>query len=140
MEDLIVKTISRIVIPFIYLYGIYVILHGSISPGGSFAGGAIIGAGMILYTIVFGLERGEKKIPTKLFGRKVNSLLCFLFMAFIVVFMGYEVQIMRTPGKYFIEAGQLIQAELLSLVTIGIGMMVAVTLISLFQIFIKEEE
>ncbi|PKM70436.1 MAG: sodium:proton antiporter, partial [Firmicutes bacterium HGW-Firmicutes-18] len=56
MDDLIVKNITKIVTPFIQLYGIFIILHGHISPGGGFAGGAIIGASLILYTLAFGLE------------------------------------------------------------------------------------
>ncbi|MCC5912196.1 MAG: MnhB domain-containing protein [Clostridiaceae bacterium] len=140
MDDLIVKTITRTVMPFIYLYGIYVILHGSISPGGSFAGGAIIGSAVVLYTLVFGLEKAELKMPNKIFNRKVEGLLCFILMAFVVIFMGHDVLKLREAGAYMIQVGEPVQAELLSLVTIGIGMKVAVTLISLFHTFIKEDK
>lgn len=140
MDDLIVKVVARIVIPFIYLYGIYVIIHGSISPGGSFAGGAIFGSAIVLYTIIFGLEKAELIIPKKIFNRKIEGLLCFVFMAFIVLFMGYDVQKLRVPGAYTIQAGELVRAELLSSSGIGVGLMVAVTLVSLFHIFIKEDK
>lgn len=140
MGDLIVRVISSIVIPFIYLYGAYVVIHGSVSPGGSFAGGAIIGSGIVLYTIVFGLKKAERKIPSKIFNRKIEGLLCFVLMAFIVVFMGYDVQKVREAGEYAIEPGAHVSVELISSSTIGVGIMVAVTLISLFHIFIKEDK
>ncbi|MDR5659341.1 MnhB domain-containing protein [Serpentinicella sp. ANB-PHB4] len=140
MDDLIVKTIARMVIPFIYLYGVYVVIHGSVSPGGSFAGGAIIGSAIVLYTLVFGLEKAKRKIPTRIFGRNIEGLLCFVLMAFIVIFMGYDVQKVREAGAYVIEVGERLEPGLLSLSTIGVGAMVAVTLMSLFHIFIKEDK
>ncbi|QUH25653.1 MnhB domain-containing protein [Serpentinicella alkaliphila] len=140
MDDIIVRIISRFVIPYIYLYGIYVVIHGSISPGGGFAGGAIIGSAFVLYTLVFGLKRAQLKIPYKFFKRRIEGLMCFIFMAFIVVFMGYDVQKIRELGAYALSVGESVKPELLSTVTIGIGMMVAVTLISLFHIFIKEDK
>ena len=63
MNDLILKTITKWLLPFIQLYGVYVVFHGHVSPGGGFSGGAILGASIILYTIVFGLDKGEKKLP-----------------------------------------------------------------------------
>ena len=45
---LVVKAIARIVGGFIFLYGCYIVLYGHLSPGGGFAGGAFIAAGLIL--------------------------------------------------------------------------------------------
>lgn len=55
--DTILKTIAKPVIPLLLLFGIYVILNGHSSPGGGFAGGAIIGAAMILHATSFGFEQ-----------------------------------------------------------------------------------
>ncbi|RGZ00640.1 hydrogen gas-evolving membrane-bound hydrogenase subunit E [Clostridium sp. AM58-1XD] len=55
--DMILKQVSVILIPFILLFGIYVILNGHLSPGGGFSGGTVIGAGLILYANAFGYER-----------------------------------------------------------------------------------
>ncbi|WP_258189578.1 MnhB domain-containing protein [Candidatus Hakubella thermalkaliphila] len=62
MEDIIVRYVSRIILPFVQLYGLYVVLHGHLSPGGGFSGGAIIGASMILYALSFNLAAGSKKL------------------------------------------------------------------------------
>ena len=62
MEDIIVRYITRIILPFVQLFGLYVVLHGHLSPGGGFSGGAIIGASMILYALAFNLSAGSKKL------------------------------------------------------------------------------
>jgi multicomponent Na+:H+ antiporter subunit B len=49
--DLIIKATSRLVVPFIQLFALYVIAHGHHSPGGGFQGGVILGATLILYAI-----------------------------------------------------------------------------------------
>ena len=41
-------------IPFIFLFAIYVLLNGETSPGGGFSGGTILGAGLILFSAAFG--------------------------------------------------------------------------------------
>ncbi|MCK4673068.1 sodium:proton antiporter, partial [candidate division WOR-3 bacterium] len=63
--SLIVKTITNIVIGFIFIYGVYIILHGHLTPGGGFAGGVIIAGVFILKFIVFGKgAKSEKKAST----------------------------------------------------------------------------
>jgi len=58
--SLIVKTVTRLVTSFITMYGIYVVLYGHVSPGGGFAGGTILAAGLILVLLAFGKERTEQ--------------------------------------------------------------------------------
>ncbi|UCD28593.1 MAG: hypothetical protein JSV03_16175 [Planctomycetota bacterium] len=60
--SLIVKTITRLVTSFITLFGIYIVLYGHVSPGGGFAGGVILSAGMILLLLAFGREQTMKII------------------------------------------------------------------------------
>jgi multicomponent Na+:H+ antiporter subunit B len=47
-QSMIVITISRIMLPFVFLYGIYIIVHGDLSPGGGFQGGAILATGFLM--------------------------------------------------------------------------------------------
>ena len=44
-EDLILKQVAWVLIPFIFLFAIYVLLNGETSPGGGFSGGTIWGRG-----------------------------------------------------------------------------------------------
>ena len=59
MEDkqgmtIIVKTVTRIILWMIFLYGIYIILHGHLSPGGGFGGGVVLSLGFLSILIAFG--------------------------------------------------------------------------------------
>jgi multicomponent Na+:H+ antiporter subunit B len=76
--DPILRTCCSLIVPIILLFGIYVILNGSISPGGGFSGGAIVGAGLILYSLVFGHEKMSKFFNAKVFKTVTScSLLCY---------------------------------------------------------------
>ncbi len=61
-HDLIIKTTSRLVIPFIMIFALYVIAHGHHSPGGGFQGGVILGAAVILLAISYDLRTAAGKM------------------------------------------------------------------------------
>jgi len=62
MTSRIVKTVSRELIPFIFLFGIYMIIYGHLSPGGGFQGGVILAMGVVLIFVVYGVEKTQKYI------------------------------------------------------------------------------
>jgi multicomponent Na+:H+ antiporter subunit B len=47
------KTGAKILFPLILLLGIYVFIHGHLTPGGGFQGGAIIATGFLLMMITY---------------------------------------------------------------------------------------
>jgi len=51
ITSIVIRTVSRIIIPFIQIFGLYTIIHGEASPGGGFQGGVILGTSIILLTI-----------------------------------------------------------------------------------------
>lgn len=61
----IVRTISSITFPFITIYGLYVIAHGHLTPGGGFQGGAIVASGCIMILVAYGSEWTMSKIEQK---------------------------------------------------------------------------
>jgi multicomponent Na+:H+ antiporter subunit B len=63
--DLIIKTICRLLVPFIQLFGLYVICFGHYSPGGGFQGGVILGASIITYAISTDLRSGVRRLKEK---------------------------------------------------------------------------
>ena len=65
-HDLIIKTVCRLLIPFIQLLALYVIAHGHHSPGGGFQGGVILGAGIILLAISHDLRTAVQRVREKL--------------------------------------------------------------------------
>lgn len=60
--SLIVKTVTRLTVGLILLYGIYIVLHGHVSPGGGFAGGVIIALSFIHLMLAYGKEMAFKKL------------------------------------------------------------------------------
>jgi len=62
-DDIIIKTIARILVPFIQIYALYVIMHGHYSPGGGFQGGVILGASLALLLITHGYAEVRKRVP-----------------------------------------------------------------------------
>ena len=88
--SLIVRTISRLIVAPILLFGIYIVLHGHLTPGGGFPGGVIIAAGIALLVLAYGLEATTKKITYG--GTKIiDSFGAFLFVliAFGGIAIGY---------------------------------------------------
>ena len=59
-HHLVLRVVSKILIPFIILYGLYVQFHGDFSPGGGFQAGVIVAAAIILYALIFGVERARQ--------------------------------------------------------------------------------
>ena len=59
---LIVKTITRLTVGLIMLFGIYIVLHGHLTPGGGFAGGVIVALSFIHLMLVEILIIGETLI------------------------------------------------------------------------------
>lgn len=70
-HDLIIKTSCRILVPFLQLFGLYVIAHGHHSPGGGFQGGVILGASMILLAISHDLRTAIDRM-----SERVHAILC----------------------------------------------------------------
>lgn len=67
--------VARILLPFIYLFGFYVMIYGHISPGGGFAGGSILAAGLILqHTLFKGEPQSLSPAPGTL-GRLIGGAL-----------------------------------------------------------------
>ena len=60
--SVIVKTVTRLTVGLIFLFGIYIVLHGHISPGGGFAGGVIIALCFIHLMLAYGKETLFKKV------------------------------------------------------------------------------
>ena len=66
-NDEILQMAAKILMPIILMYGIYVVLNGLLSPGGGFSGGAIMGAGLILYLNAFGFAKAGRLFTFKTF-------------------------------------------------------------------------
>ena len=131
---LIVKTITRLTVGLILLYGIYILSHGHVSPGGGFAGGVIIALSFIHLMLAFG-----KEIAFKTFSKATASLFeslgAILFMT--IAILGF------TGGYFFFnfftnkgELFRLFSAGIIPLCNIAISMKVGAGLFAIFVILV----
>jgi multicomponent Na+:H+ antiporter subunit B len=60
---LVPRVVGRILIPFIFLFGLYVQFHGDYGPGGGFQAGAIVAASVILYALLEGEAQALRALP-----------------------------------------------------------------------------
>ncbi len=64
-NDLILRIVARLLIPFILLFALYVQFHGDFGPGGGFQAGVIFAAGIIFHALIFGLSDARRVIPDR---------------------------------------------------------------------------
>jgi multisubunit Na+/H+ antiporter MnhB subunit len=84
---LIVKTITRLTVGLILLYGIYIVLHGHVSPGGGFAGGVIIALSFIHLMLAYGKEEAFRRL-SKNASSVFESLGALLFLGIALLGFG----------------------------------------------------
>jgi multicomponent Na+:H+ antiporter subunit B len=133
--DVILQVAAAVLVPVIMIFGIYVILNGHISPGGGFSGGAIIGAGLILYLNAFGFEKTERFFTEKLYKRVTFGSLAFYALAKCYSFF---------CGANHLESGistgtpgAIISAGLILPLNIAVGLVVACTMYAFYAHFRK---
>lgn len=61
--DVILRVATKLGLPFILMFGLYVQWHGDYGPGGGFQAGVIVAAGVILYAIIYGTAAAERAVP-----------------------------------------------------------------------------
>ena len=88
-HNLILRVVTKSLIPLIILFALYVQFHGDFGPGGGFQAGVILSAAIILYALVFGLDAAEQVIPPPLL-RLFAGLGVFLYagVGIVSLFVG----------------------------------------------------
>ena len=131
-HHIIVRISTRILVPFILLFALYVQFHGDFGPGGGFQAGVIFGAGCILYGLVFGVEALRSVVPTAVV-RAIAAL-------GVLLFAGVGVAALIGGGNYLdysvLGATQVAgQHTGIMLIELGVGMTVASVVIGLYYAF-----
>lgn len=80
-KNIIVKTAADVFMPIGLILGLYVILHGHLSPGGGFQGGVIVASAVVLVYFAYGNE-GLKKIFKANLLKKGEAIGAMMYAAF----------------------------------------------------------
>jgi len=126
----IVKTVSSWVKVLIFLFGIYIIIFGHLTPGGGFAGGVILASSYVLLMLAFGREFAEENLPLPL-ASKLDCIgaLLFALIAILGLVFGGSFFINFLYQKYLPgQALNLISAGTIPLSNIAIGLKVGASL------------
>lgn len=133
--DPILQVIAKLVCPAVFLFGIYVILNGHLSPGGGFSGGAIIGAGLILYTNAYGFEKTERFFTKKTYtGISVSALSFYCLAKSYSFFTGANHMENMIPNG---TPGAIISSGLILPLNICVGLVVSCTIYAFYALFRK---
>ncbi len=131
-HDLIPRTVGRLLIPFILLFGLYVQFHGEYGPGGGFQAGAFIAAAVILFALLEGEERTLKVIPQRvLIGLTAGGALLYTAVGIAGMLLGGNFL------DYSVLAENPIKGQQYGIILIeaGVGLTVTGVLLSIFHAF-----
>lgn len=132
-NDAILQGTAFVLCPIIFIFGIYVVLNGQLSPGGGFSGGAILGAGLILYVSAFGFKKTQKFFNEQIYKVAKITALCMYGIIgsyfYITGANGIENHIpLGTPG-HILSGGIILPID------ICVGLEVACTMYAFYALF-----
>ena len=128
----ILRVVSKLLIPPILLYALYVQWHGDYGPGGGFQAGVVFAVAFILYSLVYGVDALTKVVPPRLLhtlaglGVLIYAGTGVVTMLLGDAFLGYNV--LAHDPVHAQEWGIII-------VEFGVGVTVASVMMSIFIAF-----
>ena len=89
MNDIVLRVVGKLLIPFAILFALYVQFHGDFGPGGGFQAGVIGAAAVIFYALIFGLPAAQRLVPSALVEAMVaGGVLLYLAVGFTGLALG----------------------------------------------------
>jgi len=131
----IVQVIARLLGGILFLFGVYVVLHGHLTPGGGFAGGVLIAASFILMSLAFGsVEQTERNSYT--LSSVVESLGGLLFVGLALFGLLAGAYFFSNAAAYLIGAPlRLLSGGIILPANVAIGIKVGAGLFAIFLAF-----
>ena len=131
-QYIILRVVTKALIPFILLFGLYVQTHGDFGPGGGFQAGVIFASAFILYGLVFGIGATRRVFPSR--------LLLLLAALGVLIFAGVGVVALLMGGNYLEYAALASDPAFgnhigIWLVELGVGMTVSSVMVTIFVSF-----
>ena len=133
----IIRVVSKLLIPYVVLFGFYVQFHGDYGPGGGFQAGVVIAAAIILYSLVFGLSAAQRVAPPAIVHRGMAAGVVVYAGTGVVsmlrggAFLDYD-RLEHSIGHHVLPSGQHLG---IFLVELGVGITVTSVMIAIFFAF-----
>jgi multicomponent Na+:H+ antiporter subunit B len=136
-DQAVLRVVSKMSIPFILLFGLYVITHGELGPGGGFQGGVVVACAFILFALIFGRPALYKVLPPP-----VSDLLTGLG---VLMYSGTGAACLLLGGQ-FLDYSMLNtlspgdgEALGMTLVEYGVGITVSMVMLTIFNQLAEEQ-
>ena len=131
-HDLILRITAKLIIPFMFVFALYVQFHGDFGPGGGFQAGVIAAASVILYAIIFGLGAARRVLPP--------PVVRFLVPSGVLIFAGVGVVNIFLGGNYLdysVMGATKVSGQHLGILLVELGVLVTVagTMVAIFYAF-----
>ncbi len=130
-DSAIVRTMSRLLIPLIQLFALYVLFFGQYGPGGGFVGGVMLGASLILGILVFGPEAAPYRLAQKVIHGDGIGLMIFAGVGGLCLIGGGEFLNYSNLEIPWIDTDPRRRYLGILLTQIGVAVDIAVTAISI---------
>lgn len=125
----VLRVTTKLLMPFILLFALYVQFHGDFGPGGGFQAGVIFGAGFILYALVYGIESARRVAPAGALRLLISAgLLLYIGVGYASLALGgnfLDYNVLLAPAPKGQHLG-------IFLVELGVGVTVAATMVTVF--------
>ena len=137
-DQVVLRIITKLLVPYMLVFGVYVIAHGELGPGGGFQGGVILAAGFILYGLVWGKEELQRFVP-----RRATDLLA---AGGVLLYSGVGVATMALGGRFLdysmFNADNKGDGEALGMLLIeyGVGITVCTVMITIYDMISEPED
>lgn len=137
----IIRVVSKFMVPYILLFGLYVQFHGDYGPGGGFQAGVIFASAIILYGLVYGLSAAQEVAPPWMIEKLIATGLViyagtgFLCMALGGKFLDYNVL------EHDFMPDILLHGQHLGIfmIELGVGITVTAVMVMIFYAFAGRE-
>lgn len=128
--SIIPKTVTRLLSPFVALFGAYIIVHGHLSPGGGFPGGVIIASAFLMVLIAYGLS-GLKKEGLVMRAEILESVggVTIVLLGLLGIFIGLNFLQNVFPAGCL---GSLFSGGMLPFLYLGVGLKVTAGILLVF--------
>lgn len=133
----VLQVITKLIIPFVLMFGLYVQFHGDYGPGGGFQAGVIFATAFILHGLIFGLQRTRSVLPP--------SVLRVMMSLGVLLYAGTGALTMLLGGNlldYDVLAHDPLHGQHWGIfaIELGVGVTVTAVIISLFYSFASKRQ